>query len=56
MFKIKELETNVTYDDVYFTIQEAVNQIKLYELDDGETRSVTYVILSDNGEKIEDIL
>ena len=45
MYKIHEVETNVTYDDSYTTIEEAEEIIKEYEADDGNERQVTYEIV-----------
>lgn len=51
MKKIKELETNVTYDDLYNTIEEAEKQIAEYEKEDlVENREVTYIVVDDSQE------
>lgn len=45
MYKIKEIETNVTYDDIYASIEEAEEQIAEYVKDDGDERRITYVVI-----------
>lgn len=46
MYKIKEIENNFIYDDIYKTEEEAEDQIKVYEEDDAESeRIVTYTIV-----------
>lgn len=52
MFKIKEIETNVIYDDVYESVELAKAQIKAYIADDGADRAVEYVIIDENGEYV----
>lgn len=44
LYKIKELETGVEYDDIYTSEEEATEQIKKYEEDDGSDRKITYII------------
>lgn len=45
MYKIKELETNVVYDDTYVSFSEAEKVVEYYRKDDGKDRSVTYAII-----------
>ena len=45
MFKIREVETNVTYDDLYETVADAEAQIAEYEKDDGDERTVRYIVI-----------
>ena len=56
MYKIKELETNFIYDDIYISIDDAIQQISVYELDDvGSERvaNVTYAVIDcESGEII----
>ena len=44
-YKIHEIETAVTYDDIYNSIEEAEQQIAEYKADDGEERNITYVVI-----------
>lgn len=53
MYRIKELETNVTYDDLYTTPGEAEEQIYKYIEDDGEERKITYAIVNEIGSVLE---
>lgn len=46
-YRIHEIETNVTYDDTYSTIEEAEQQIAVYESDDAEDRNITYRIIEE---------
>ena len=46
-YRIHEIETNVTYDDIYSTIEEAKQQIAAYKADDGDERNVTYRIIEE---------
>lgn len=48
-YKIHEVETNVTYDDIYSTVEEAETIIEQYQKDDGD-RDVTYNVIDDDGE------
>lgn len=50
MYRIKEIETNVIYDDVYTSIEEARQTINEYVADDGDERNITYVILDSDNE------
>lgn len=45
MYKIREVETNVTYDDLYETVADAEAQISEYEKDDGDERTVRYIVI-----------
>ena len=46
MFRIKELETNVIYDDVYATFLEACAQIIKYKEDDSDRKTkVNYIVI-----------
>jgi orotate phosphoribosyltransferase-like protein len=40
MYRIKEIETNVIYDDVYTSIEEARQTINEYVADDGDERAI----------------
>ena len=56
-FRIKEIETNVTYDDKYESINEALNIVEEYvhnDEDENEPREtkVTYQIVNQNGEEV----
>lgn len=49
-YRIHEVETNTTYDDNYYTIEDAQNQIEQYEKDDSDPddpreESVTYEVV-----------
>lgn len=45
-YRIHEIETNVIYDDIYSSIEEAKKQIAAYEADDDD-RSITYRIIEE---------
>ena len=56
-YRIHEIETAVTYDDVYNTIDEAKAQIAEYIADDNSeteprTSTVTYIVIDENGEDV----
>lgn len=51
-FRIKQVETNVVYDDVYNTAEEAKETIEEYIADDGEERNIIYIIIDEDGEMI----
>ena len=58
-YRIHEIETAVTYDDVYNTIDEAKAQIAEYIADDNSeteprTSTVTYIVINENGEDVTD--
>ena len=58
-YRIHEIETAVTYDDVYNTIDEAKAQIAEYIADDNSeteprTSTVTYIVIDENGENVTD--
>lgn len=49
-YRIHEIETNTTYDDNYYTIEDAQNQIEQYEKDDSDpddprAERVTYEVV-----------
>jgi hypothetical protein len=44
-YKIHEIETNVTYDDIYETIEATEEVIESYKEDDADDRNVTYEIV-----------
>lgn len=59
-FRIKELETAVTYDDVYDTVEEALETIEVYVKDDNDPREprdeqVTYAVINEAGEIVETV-
>ena len=45
MYQIREVETNVTYDYLYETVADAEAQIAEYEKDDGDERTVRYIVI-----------
>lgn len=56
-YRIHEVETNWTYDDIYNTIGEAKAQIEEYIKDDNNeaeprTSAVTYIVVDENGEDV----
>ncbi|MGN0553045.1 MAG: hypothetical protein ACI4I1_06650 [Oscillospiraceae bacterium] len=51
-FRIKEIENNFVYDDIYDTVEEAVKIIEEYIADDGESREVTYAVIDNCGETV----
>lgn len=58
-YRIHEIETAVTYDDIYSTISEAKTQIEEYIKDDNNeteprTSAVTYIVVDENGEDVTD--
>lgn len=58
-YRIHEIETAVTYDDIYNTIGEAKAQIEDYIKDDNNeteprTSAVTYIVVDENGEDVTD--
>ena len=44
-YQIKELETEIMYDDVYETKEQAQKVIAEYEKEDGEERKITYIVI-----------
>lgn len=49
-YRIKEVETNVMYDDVYLDLLDAVDVVKTYVKDDrlsDPPRDVTYIIVDE---------
>ena len=49
-YRIKEVETNVMYDDVYLDLLDAVDVVKTYVKDDclsDPPRYVTYIIVDE---------
>lgn len=49
-YRIKEVETNVIYDDVYIDLFDAVEVVKTYVKDDrlsDPPRDVTYIIVDE---------
>ena len=58
-YRIHEIETAVTYDDIYDTIGEARDQIAEYIADDSSeteprTSTVTYIVIDENNEDVTD--
>lgn len=58
-YRIHEIETAVTYDDIYNTIGEARDQIAEYIADDNSeteprTSTVTYIVIDENGDDVTD--
>ena len=58
-YRIHEIETAVTYDDIYNTIGEARDQIAEYIADDNSeteprTSTVTYIVIDENNEDVTD--
>lgn len=56
-YRIHEVETNCTYDDIYNTIGEAKVQIAEYIADDNSeteprTSTVTYIVIDENGDDV----
>lgn len=58
-YRIHEIETAVTYDDIYGTISEAKSQIEEYIKDDNDETeprelTVTYIVIDENDEDVTD--
>lgn len=58
-YRIHEIDTAVTYDDIYNTIGEAKTQITEYIADDNSeteprTSTVTYIVIDENGDDVTD--
>lgn len=58
-YRIHEIDTAVTYDDIYNTIGEAKAQIAEYIADDNSeteprTSTVTYIVIDENGDDVTD--
>ena len=56
-YRIHEIETAVTYDDIYNTIGEAKAQIAEYIADDNDeteprTPAVTYIVIDEDDEDV----
>lgn len=56
-YRIHEIESAVTYDDIYNTIGEAKAQIVEYIADDNSeteprTSTVTYIVIDENGKDV----